>query len=240
MLADGRALLAERPRTVAELAPLLEKRRPGADGEAMAHAVRLLVPVVQVPPRGVWRRSGAAAWTTAEAWLGEEAPAAASPEELVLRYLAAFGPAAVADVQAWSGLARLGEVVERLGPQLCPFRDEHGRELFDLPDAPRPDPATPAPVRYLPEYDNALLAHAERSRIIAAADRERVFTRGALLVDGFVAGSWSLERRRALVVQPFDRLARADAAAVEAEGARLAAFLAPPGRDVELELRSAA
>jgi hypothetical protein len=232
VLAAGRELLEARPQTTAELGRALHERWPEHDAEALAYAVRYLVPLVQLPPRGVWGASGRAVWTTVEAWLGRAPDVGASPEAMVRRYLAAFGPASVKDVQAWSWLTRLRPVVERMRPELVTFRDAAGRELFDLPDAPRPDPATPAPPRFLPEYDNLLLSHDDRTRVIAAEHRERVFTLGALLVDGFVRGSWTLDPRPVpptLRVRLFAPLARRDAAAVAAEGRRLLAFAAPGG-----------
>src|SRR5205085_2658356 len=139
------------------------------------------------------------------------------------------GPASVADVQKWSGVTRLSEAVERLRPRLRVFRDEAGRELFDLPRAPRPDPGTPAPVRFLPEFDNLLLSHADRTRVMAFEHRSGVFTvngriLGTILVDGFVAGTWAT-KDGTVAVTPFGRLAAADRAAVDEERARLEAFL---------------
>jgi hypothetical protein len=164
--AAARALVEEQPRTLSTLARLLDERFPGRDAFALGQAIRAWVPLVQVPPRGVWGKSGCAAHTSVEGWLGRVPSLGFSLEDLILRYLAAFGPGTVKDVQTWSGLTRLREVIERLRPRLVTFRDEHGAELFDLPDAPRPDPDTPAPPRFLYDYDNLLLSHADRSRVI--------------------------------------------------------------------------
>jgi Winged helix DNA-binding domain len=243
VLDAGRALLEERPRTIAQLRSLLGERWPDQDAGSLAYAVRYLVPMVQLPPRGVWGGKGVATWAMTDRWLGRPFDPAPSIDRLVLRYLAAFGPATVMDVQAWSGLTRLREVAERLRPRLARFRDEAGRELLDLPDAPLPDPETPAPPRFLPEYDNVLLGHADRSRITAgAADRWPTddLHWSPLMVDGFVAGAWRLPQDRGsatLVVQPFDPLP--DPAAVEEEATRLLDFLAPDAdrRRVELRMR---
>ena len=166
---------------------------------ALSSALGYLSPLVQVTPRGVWGRTAAPARTTMEAWLGRPLEANPSLESLVLRYLAAFGPATVMDAQAWSGLTRLGVVFDGLRPRLRTFRDEAGRELFDLPDAPRPEPDTPAPVRFLPEYDNVLLGHADRSRIIPAGRSIPLppgngAQMGTILLDGVLAGTWRIRR----------------------------------------------
>ncbi|KAA2261299.1 winged helix DNA-binding domain-containing protein [Solihabitans fulvus] len=233
--AEGRTLVEEQPRTFGELGELLGPRWPDRDPSALAQAVRTRVPLVQVPPRGIWGEGGQATHTSAESWLGRPLDQEPGVESMVLRYLAAFGPATVRDVQVWSGLTRLRAVVDRLRPQLRVFRDEHGAELFDLPDAPRPDPETPAPVRFLSEFDNMLLSYADRTRILAEEHRPKLFTvngiiRAAILVDGFVRGRWKILREGAsatLVVEPFAALSTKDKSALTTEGARLLAFAAP-------------
>ena len=165
---------------------------------------------------------------------------------MILRYIAAFGPASVRDAQVWSGLPRLADVFERLRPKLRTFRDDAGRELFDLPDAPRPDPDTPAPVRFLAEYDNILLSHADRTRIIADKDRKWLFFGGGVLtstflVDGFVEGTWKIVRRgkaAALEIKPWRPLRKKDMSALSAEGRRLLRFAAP-GASLEVRFASA-
>jgi len=189
---EGRALLTEQPMSPAELGAAMTRRWPDRDPLALANAVRTHVPLVQVPPPGLWGRSGAARHAPATHWLGAPLLDAPSAERLVLRYLAAFGPASVADAQAWSGLTRLGEIVDRLRPGLTVFRDERGAELFDVPQARRPDPDTPAPVRFLPHWEASLLVHARRTGILPEEYRSRVFSIhnpfsvGTYLVDGRV------------------------------------------------------
>ena len=243
----GGALLAERPSTRVELGALLAQRWPDADPASLAYAVTYLVPLVQVPPRALWGQSGAARWTTVDAWLDE--PVGVDPvslQDVVLRYLAAFGPASVKDAQTWSGLTRLAEVVDLLRPRLRVFHEEQGAELFDLPDAPRPDPDTPAPPRFLPEYDNLLLSHADRARFIADAERVPLppgpgARSGTLLADGLLAASWKITARRdraLLEITPLRALPERDA--ITAEGERLLRFIAPEATDQDIRFVASA
>jgi hypothetical protein len=234
--AAGRILVEGKPLTFSELGAELARRWPDHDPEALAQAVRALVPLVQVPPRAVWGKSGPAAHTSAEAWLGRPLSSRPSLKPLVTRYLAAFGPATVRDIQAWSGLTRLREVVEELRPGLRMFRDEQGAELFDLPDAPRPDLDTPAPVRLVAEFDNLILSHADRTRVLSEDRRKQLFARpngvfpGSVLIDGFVTGSWKLTRSRpaaVLAVELFEPVTAGTRDAVTEEGERLLDFAAP-------------
>jgi hypothetical protein len=231
LIAAGREVLADRPMIFSELGRALAERWPDRDPASLAQAIRAWVPLVQVPPRGVWGRSGRAAHTTIEAWLGTGVDPNPSVDRLVLRYLAAFGPASVKDAQTWCGLTRLAEVFGRL--DLVPFRDDAGRELFDLPDAPRPDPDTPAPPVFLYDFDNLLLSHADRSRVVTAEATQQDYgdniQPSILLVDGFTAGEWKLTRSRGvatLTIRPFTRLSKKDTSPVAAEGARLLDFAA--------------
>ena len=187
LLAFVRHLLREAPRTRAELRRLIGQRWPNLDADAMAYAAQYLLPIVQVTPRGVWGQSKAPTWADAEIWIGDRMSTGAAVDDLVLRYLGAFGPASVQDVQVWSGLTRLGEVADGLGPRVRRFRSEDGRVLLDGPDAPRPPADTPAPIRFLPEYDNLLLSHADRSRGCPSSALCRY---GQALV-GTVARCWS-------------------------------------------------
>jgi len=227
----GREIMGEKPRTIAELARLLGKRIPDHDGVAMAYGVRYMVPLVFTPPRGVWRGRGQVTLTTFEAWLGQAPGPAIAEEDFVLRYLKAFGPASVADMRAWSGLA-MRAAFERLRPRLRVFRDPDGRELFDLPRAPRPPAELEVPVRFLPDYDNILLGHADRTRILAPGRHLGLFSsngimKGSVLVDGFVRGAW-IPTSAMLHITPFDKpFSRKEARDVAGEGLKLMEFLAP-------------
>jgi hypothetical protein len=244
----ARRLLDERPLTRAELAPVLARRFPGPPPDSLVYSVSYNLPVLQPTPRGVWGATGPAALTTIETWLDRPFDDRASIDDVVLRYLAAFGPATVGDMALWSRLTGLRPAFERLRPRLATYRDERGRELFDLPDAPLPDPDTSAPVRFLPEYDNVLLSHADRARIIppgrkiplAPGNGARL---GTILLDGMLAGEWHLAgdrdrdaRTASLVVEPYATVDDATRHEIEAEGLDLLGLIAP-GREHDIDVQ---
>jgi hypothetical protein len=231
LLDAARAALEERPRTPTELGQALAPLWPGRDPTSLAYAARFLLPLVQVPPRGLWKQTSRPMNTTAEAWLGGPLEASTAPDEAVLRYLAAFGPATVSDIRIWSWLTGLREVVDRLRPRLRTFRDQAGRELFDVEQGVLVDPDVPAPIRFLPQYDNIFLSHDDRSRILV--ERMTIpdlIWRGGVLVDGFVAGAWRIRRERQQATMTIELMTAVTAAQrleIEEEAARLFAFVAP-------------
>jgi len=232
VLAVARELLEERPRTFDELRTLLQEAFPEVNHRALGFAVRMLLPLVMVPTADRWAFPRVADFALADTWLQRPLDTGEAPDELVLRYLAAFGPANAADVQSWSGLQGIKAVLERLRPRLAVFTDERGRALFDLPEAPRPDEATPAPARFLPEFDSLLLAHADRTRVISDERRPAVITKNlrvkaTVLIDGFVGATWEIKRSRravTLAITPFRALSKREAAELKAEGASMLSF----------------
>jgi Winged helix DNA-binding domain len=242
LAAAGRALVEAEPMTFSQLGQGLAERWPDHPPRALAQAVRAFVPLVQVPPRAVWGQSGPSRHTSAERWLDRsDALARRAPvqalglADLVRRYLGAFGPATLRDVAAWSRLTGLRAIMEQLRPSLVTFRDEQGAELFDLPSAPRPGGDVPAPVRLVADFDNLVLSHAERSRVINAENIKRISTvngviPGTVLIDGFVGGIWRLGRSRdatTLSIELFGPMREHDALVREAE--RVLAFCSPDG-----------
>jgi hypothetical protein len=245
VLAFARELLGREACSMGRLRAHLGEAFPGHDVVALGYACRNHLALVQVPPRGVWGRSAQVTYRTAESYLG--APLAEDPslDDLALRYFGAFGPATTADLTAWCRLTGLREVVDRIRDRLRPFRDERGRELLDLPDAPRPDPDTRAPVRFLPQYDNVLLSHADRRRF--APDEARAVPHappavlGTVLHDGLAAATWRLDHDRKagtarLHVDPMTRLTTRAASSIEAEGRRLLAFQLPDVSEAEVRV----
>jgi hypothetical protein len=243
VVATARELISEQPLGRAELGRLLHERYGHLDADSMALAVSYLVPAVQPTPRGEWGRSGRPAWLAVEAWLDGRAEPAMTPDDLVVRYLTAFGPASVKDIQAWCGLTRLREVVDRLGDRIRRLSGPDGRELVDVPDGPLPDPETPAPPRFFGEYDNAILGYADRARIVADAPHQPLQGGtggyvGSLLVDGLVSAMWALRRAgdsSVLEIRQSVPLPKAHRSAVLAEAAGLLELLAP-GRGYDVQV----
>ena len=240
LAAFGTERLAAEPMSAAQLRPLLAERWPGRDPAALMAGIRYLLPLVQVPPRGLWRQSRQPVLTTVEAWLGQPAARQGDVDALVLRYLAAFGPASTADIRTWSSLTNLGPVVARLRPGLRVFRDESGRELLDLPDAPIVSGDAPAPPRFLPEYDNVFLSHADRSRIVELRLELERYARGTLLIDGFITAGWRVDVHdgtAVLRIDAFRDMTRLEEEAARHEGDALLAFVA--GNTARHEIRFA-
>jgi Winged helix DNA-binding domain len=235
VVAAGLELLRDRPLTVTELGRELATRYPGREPTPLGAAVQYGAPLVQLPPRGVWGETGRARLGELGATLGRPVGTDSSADWLVLRYLRAFGPASTADIRAFTGIGGIRELVERL--DLRRFADERGRTLYDVPDGPLPDPDTPAPPRFLGEFDNALLGHDDRTRILATEHRAQVLLRPVrpLLVDGIAAGLWT-SGSDGLVVRPLAPLDDDDAACVVAEGERMLAALWPQAeREVRIQ-----
>jgi hypothetical protein len=223
---------------------MLTERHPDIDVGAMRYTVRTHLPLVQVPIAGGWSYPGNPAFALADAWLGKAIPAENDFRRLVMRYLAAFGPASVNDLQKWSGIPKLKEAVEALRPELAVYRDEGKRELFDLPELPLPDADAPVSIRFLPEFDNLLLSHDKRTRVLDDAHRKQVYLPGlrvaaTFLINGFVAGVWKVEKAKGtatLRIEPFSPVANADQAALAEEGERLIRFVEPEAKVHEVKL----
>jgi hypothetical protein len=242
VVASAREVFA-RPSTFAELRKLLAASFPHVDGRAMGYTVRTHLPLVSVPDGTTWGYRADANFVLAEEWIGKALSRKQETEALVLRYLKAFGPATAADVQSWSGL-QVQPVLETLRPKLLVERDERRREWFDIRDAPRPDEETPAPPRFIAAFDNLVLSHADRSRIVPEEYRPRIVTknlqvRPTFLVDGFVAGTWETKAARntaSLTISPFDRLERGVKTQLIEEAEKLVPFMEPEAASFEVRL----
>jgi len=232
----ARKLLAKEPLTFTEVRDALQEEFPGVNDRALGFCTRMMVPLVMYPTDARWSWPANARFTPADDWLGAVPETNAVPEELVTRYLQAFGPATPADFQTWSGLQKAKPLFD--GLELEQFTDEAGKTLYDVPSAPRPDPDTPAPVRFLPEFDNLLLAHAKRERIIADEHKPAVFTKNLRVkatytVDGMVAGLWTADKKRGvatLTLTPFGRTTKKTGTELERAGAGLLRFLEPDAK----------
>ena len=241
VLKAARKFIGEKPRTFAEISDMLTELMPDHDVGAMRYSVRTHIPLVQVPINTGWSYTNKPEFTLAESWIGRSVSPEDNLRELMFRYLAAFGPASVTDAQTWSGM-KLKETFEKLRPELQTYRGEGRTELFDLPGVQLPAEDVPAPARFLPEYDNLLLSHSNRSRVIADEYRSKVYLPGlrvaaTILVDGFVRGAWKVEKAKTaatLVIEPFDKLTKKDRAALTEEGEGLVRFVEPNAKSFEV------
>ncbi|SFK47817.1 winged helix DNA-binding domain-containing protein [Lysobacter sp. cf310] len=233
--AAGLTLLARASLNATELGAALQPQWPQRDAAAMARWVRGVEPLIHVPPAGIWDSHRPAAFAPAAHWLGQPLSADDASEAMVLRYLAAFGPATAQDIAAWSGLQGVRAIVERLRPRLRTYRNAAGATLFDPVDAPAPEPDAPAPPRLLADFDNLLLAHADRSRIFDERHKAAVFTRNGIvratvLIDGYVAGTWSMERGKdaaTIAIVPFASLSKPQRAALDEQALHCLSRFAP-------------
>lgn len=237
---------AKTPRSFDELAAFIDHAAPG-DRDRQRYLIRRLVfnrgAMVHTPPSGTWRHYRTGGYVAGRSWVSDwrEPSVEDATDHVVRRHLGAFGPATVDDVGSWSSIRTplIRESLARLAG-VSRFRDERRRELFDLSRAPRPDPETPAPVRFLPKWDSTLLGYAapERVRILPERYRKAVILKNGdvlqtILVDGVVAGTWATTVTRGeanLTITPFAKLARADRTALAEEGERLARFTDPEAK----------
>lgn len=236
VVAAARRLLADGPLPVKELGERLGEAFPGVPVAALAHVARERAPLVQLPPRGLWKRSGGVVYQTVENHLGRPMTEL-DVHDLVRRYLRAFGPATAADMTVWSRVTRLGPVFKEMADadELVVVESEDGRRRYDVPDAPYAAAEVPAPVRLLGTYDNLWLSHQDRSHVVPDDVRPRwMGTNGGvghtIFVDGFMAGLWWLrDGRQGSVVEPdvFVKLTRSQRTELDEEIARVETFLAP-------------
>jgi hypothetical protein len=240
VVASAEKLLAKEPLTFTEVRDALQEQFPEVNERALGFCTRMLVPLVMYPADVRWSWTANSRFTPAEDWIGKKLHKRAEPKELVTRYLQAFGPATPADFQTWSGLQKAKPLFDEL--DLETFTDETGKTLYDVPDGPRPGEDTPAPVRFLPEFDNVLLSHAKRERIIADEHKPQVFTKNLRVkatytVDGLVAGLWTAEKKRGvatLTLTPFGKTSKKTQAELEREGSALLRFLEPDAKTHEV------
>lgn len=242
----ARELVDERPVTFAELGRALAGHHPDVSPDDLSRIARNSLALVQITPRGVWGSAMAATHSSAQSWLGRPLDSNSRPDELILRYLRAFGPATAADIAAWSGLSGLRPQLERLRPRLRSFVNPLGQELLDVVDGLLPVADQPVPVRIIAEFDNLLLAHVDRDRIFLHADRGRFISVNGLvsstfLIDGFVAGTCKLSQSKGAVTvtfRPFGKLRKVDRVALQAEGARLIDFAASDAERAEVVIEA--
>ena len=239
---EGLKILKKGPTTIGTVGKALGEKFPEADPLALAMMMQVSETLIQIPPTRIWGNGSAPLLERAETWLGKLKPAL-SRVDLVRRYLAAYGPASIADMQTWCRLTKLSVEFKALEDELVRFEDEEGRVLYDLVDAPRPDADTPAPVRFLPLFDNAYLGYDNRRRMLEESDSKRInmFSdfKPAVLIDGVISAGWAVTRKKGvarLEVEPYHRISKAKRREVEEEGQAFVRFMVEDAEAYEVEV----
>ncbi len=234
IVAEARQFIGDEPRTFAEITSHFEALMPDTDIGAIRHTIRTQIPLVQVANGSTWSYPGNPKFALAEQWLKRPIPLGeANLRELFTRYLRAFGPAMLADMQQWSAMTKLKEVIAPFKADLVTYKDEAGKEYLDVPDMPLPDGETPAPVRFLPELDNLLVCHPARIGVVSAAYRARIYPKNGrlaatIMTDGLVRGVWRIEKTKKavkLMIEPFEAISPDEQHALHVEGERLIRFI---------------
>ncbi|MCY4070590.1 MAG: winged helix DNA-binding domain-containing protein [Chloroflexi bacterium] len=230
LLSIAKPFLESNQPSIGALRAHLQEHEPQLNKEAMAYAVRSYLPLVQIPPSGTWGAGTRASYTTADSWLGPADPS--DLPSLFRRYLAAYGPAGIMDFQTWTGMTNLKSQLAPALADLVVYQSESGQDMYDLPESTIAAPDSIAPIRFIPEYDNILIAHRDRSRIIPDEHRKKVFLSagrviGTVLIDGVVGGTWNVKKDKtslSLYVKLFEAKPKDCLRAIEEEGSRLLQF----------------
>jgi hypothetical protein len=245
--AGVKLLDAKAPMTAGALGKALKEKFPTAEPLALSILLQVNETLIQVPPTRLWGNGSAPLLTRVENWLPPPHVGPLSRIDLVCRYLRAFGPASVNDMQTWCRLTKLSAEFEALEDELVTFESEDGRVLYDFPDAPRPDADTPAPVRFLPLYDNVYLGYDNRRRMLEENDAKRVNIlaefKPAVLVDGIVSAGWAVESKKGaarLMIEPYHKLRKRDLREIEAEGLAFLRFMQADAASYDVEIGAVA
>ena len=241
VIAAGRKLLDKGSMSAGDLNKALLAKFPG--GEAIALSVLLQVHdiLVQIPPTRIWGNSSAPILTRIENWVPEPHNRPMALRDLVRRYIRAFGPVNAADMATWSRLTRIGPEFEAIKKELVTFEDVDGRTLYDFPDAPRPQADTPAPIRFLPLYDNVYLGYENRRRMLSeeTAHLINMFQnfKPAVLIDGTANAGWTISVKKGeavLEIEPYRKLLKREMREIEAEGSAFLRFMKADARSSDI------
>lgn len=238
-------LIDKAPSTAGALGKALKEKFPSADPLSMTTLLQSHETLVQIPPTRIWGSGHAPILTRIEKWLPSVPEPSLTRANLVRRYLAAYGPASVADMQTWSRLTKLSVEFKAIENELVRFEAEDGKILYDLPDAPRPDPDTPAPVRFLPLYENAYLGYDNRRRMLSEATAHLINMfqdfKPAVLIDGQANAGWSISNTKGaavLEIETYRKITKGEKRDIEAEGLAFVKFLEPEARSWDVTFMS--